>query len=152
MAVCRCASAQRRCTTVRSVTTSSSSIRVSPWSFVASRRRSGRRGPASYRRITKKKERNRGRPDTTGVGCRLRSNCMTHVASADLGFLEGEPERAKRASIEGVWAYGRMKLPGFGSRMGTKRYRNNCKSHTHNNNMKLAAAPGGVTSHPSRPL
>ena len=46
---------------------------------------------------------------------------------------------AKRASIEGVWAYGRMKFerlsPGFGSRMGTKRHRNNL-SHMPNNNMK----------------
>jgi len=51
---------------------------------------------------------------------------------ADLGFFRGgdwEPERAKRASIDGVWAYGRMKFerlsPGFGSRRGTKRHRNN---------------------------
>jgi len=52
-------------------------------------------------------------------------------ALADMGFLErgggdfGNPERAKRASIEG-----------FGSRRGTKRHR----------------ARGGVTSHPSHPL
>jgi len=50
-----------------------------------------------------------------------------------------EPELAKRASVEGVWAYGRMKFerlsPGFGSRRGTKRHRNNL-NHMHNNHMK----------------
>ena len=51
-------------------------------------------------------------------------------------FLEGgdfgNPERAKQASVEGVWAYGRRKFEclssGFGSRRGTKQHRNN-KSH-----------------------
>ena len=60
------------------------------------------------------------------------------VPLADLGFLEGVT-LGTRASIEGVWAYGGMKYerlsPGFGSRIGTKRHRNNL-SHTHNNNMK----------------
>jgi len=68
--------------------------------------------------------------------------CASNALS-DLGFFRGwwlwEPERGKRASIEGVWAYGRMKSerlsPGIGSMRGTKRHRNNL-SYMHNNNMK----------------
>ena len=44
----------------------------------------------------------------------------------------------------GTRAIGVVASPGFGSRRGTKRHRNNL-SHTYNNNMKYAAAPGGMT-------
>jgi len=55
------------------------------------------------------------------------------VTLADLGFFfkaEGDfGNPSERASIEGVWAYGRMTFerlsPGFRSRRGTKRHRNN---------------------------
>jgi len=77
---------------------------------------------------------------------------------ADLGnfWREGlwETERAKRASIEGVWAYGRMKFerlsPGFGSRRGTKRHRNNL-SHMHNNKHEIGCSARVVTSPRSAP-
>ena len=43
---------------------------------------------------------------------------------ARLGFFLDFGNPGER-SIEGVWACGRMKLPGFGSRRDTKRHRNN---------------------------
>ena len=84
-------------------------------------------------------------PMEMGIAMLLRVGMRTLADFLDGGDF-GNPSELSERALRGSGLTGE----GFGSRRGTKRHRNNL-SHAHNNNMKQAAAPGGVTSHPSHP-